>query len=136
MKVFISHAEKDGELAYRLAQKLTAAGLDVWVPADEIFPGDNWALKRGQALQKAELMVVLLTPKAISSDSNLQADVQYALGELRFKGRFLTVFVGSPNLLKGNVPWILLKQPYVQAPRDTEFEEVVEEIDQLLAPAV
>ncbi|MCP4662415.1 MAG: toll/interleukin-1 receptor domain-containing protein, partial [bacterium] len=62
MRVILSHAAKDSELARRIAAVLTAAGLTVWDPVAEILPGDNWAAKAAQALQESEAMVVLLTP--------------------------------------------------------------------------
>jgi hypothetical protein len=50
MKVFISHASKDQPLAESLAARLSEAGLEVWNPYEGIDPGDNWAMKVGQAL--------------------------------------------------------------------------------------
>jgi hypothetical protein len=135
MKVFISHAEKDRELAYRLAQKLAEAGWKVWAPGDEIFPGDNWALKRGQALERAEMMIVLVTPTGPSSDPSVRGDVQYALTGDRFAGRFLTVYVGRGGKTAGEAPWILSQLPHVQVPRNSGFDEVVEEIEHMLALA-
>src|SRR5947208_1191220 len=43
MKVFLSHARKDGALARQLAEQLTGGGFTVWIPEDEIGPGDNWS---------------------------------------------------------------------------------------------
>jgi hypothetical protein len=49
MKVFLSHARKDGALARQLADQLTRSGFAVWIPEQEIEPGDNWAKKIGKA---------------------------------------------------------------------------------------
>ena len=48
MRVFISHSSEDTPVARQLARRLSEAGLNVWVPEDEILPGDNWAKKVGR----------------------------------------------------------------------------------------
>ena len=127
MKVFISHAQKDAELAQRLSRRLAEAGFDVWTAAEQIFPGENWALKMGKALAAADLMVVLLTPGA-ASDESVRRDVEFAIAGSRFKDRLLPVFVGANAKRDPEVPWILLKLPHVQLPRDTDFSEVLEQL--------
>jgi TIR domain len=51
MKVFLSYSQEDSELAKALADRLANAGFNLWDPAEALFPGDNWALRIGQALQ-------------------------------------------------------------------------------------
>ena len=43
MKVFLSHALKDVELARQLAKRLQRAGFTVWMPEQQIEPGENWS---------------------------------------------------------------------------------------------
>jgi hypothetical protein len=50
MKIFLSHARKDGALAFQLAEELRRVRFTVWLFEDEILPGDNWAKKVGKAL--------------------------------------------------------------------------------------
>jgi hypothetical protein len=52
MKVFISHSQKDAEIAKELTSRLSDAGLDVWLAEREVMPGDNWPLETGKALQR------------------------------------------------------------------------------------
>ena len=59
MRVFISHSYEDKRWAYQIAAKLKQAGLYVWNPEAELFPGDNWHLEIGKALAAAEAMIVL-----------------------------------------------------------------------------
>jgi hypothetical protein len=67
MHIFIRHSSKDKLLARQLAQRLSTTGLKVWIPEDEVLPGDNWAKKVGQALGESDLMVVLVTPHAFET---------------------------------------------------------------------
>jgi hypothetical protein len=127
MKLFLSHARKDADLARQLADRLTRAGFSLWIPEEEIAPGDNWAKKTGKALDDSELMVFLLTPGALDSD-RLQQDIEFALFSRKFEGRVFTVFVG-PTLEAGkDIPWILLKLPHRQVESGGNFGEVVKEI--------
>ncbi len=132
MKLFLSHARKDAALARQLADRLMHAGFTLWIPEDEIAPGDNWAKKIGKALEESELMVFLLSPGARDSD-RIQQDFEFALFSRKFEGRVFTVFVG-PTLEAGkDVPWILLKLPHRQVESASDFGEVVKEIQSLCA---
>ncbi len=133
MKVFLSHVRKDNRLAYQLAEQLTGAGFSVWLPDEHISLGDNWAKKVGRALDDAELMVVLLTPKALESDL-VRQDIEFALGSRRYEGRVFSVFVGPTMHAGKDIPWILLKLPHCQVSSPQDFDEVVKEL-QSFAPA-
>jgi hypothetical protein len=108
MQVFISHSSTDRDLAGRLSRTLQDAGFDVWRP-ESIFHGDNWALETGKALEKSELMVVLVTKNALGS-AILRQDVQFALTSGNYRGRVVPVLVDSPTIEAGkDIPWILLR---------------------------
>jgi hypothetical protein len=113
MKVFLSYASEDRELARQLGVKLAKAGLDTWDPAEALFPGDNWALRIGEALEDSEAMVVLISPDSVKSEW-VQREIQYALGAPHFKGRLIPVMVRPTK----DIPWILKKFPSVQAHKD------------------
>lgn len=68
MKVFISHAPTDAELARRVAGVLWAAGFQVW-DETQILPGDNWGEMLAEALRESDAMVVLLTPDSVRSQN-------------------------------------------------------------------
>jgi hypothetical protein len=131
MKVFLSHARKDSTLARQLADCLSRAGITIWAADDEIVPGQNWAKKVGKALDAAELMVILLTPRALESDS-VRQDIEFALTSRKLEGRVFTVFVGPTLKVGKDIPWILLTLPHQQVESAQDFPEVVKEI-QILA---
>jgi TIR domain len=128
MQVFISHSSKDTTIARQLAHLLSEAGLNVWIPEDEILPGDNWAKKIGQALEESDLMVVLVTPQAFESEW-LKEEIQYALTAGRYKGRLIPVFLGSESATSPDVPWILRKLNSVQLKEGHEdWQQVVDKV--------
>jgi TIR domain len=113
MRVFLSYASEDRDVARELASHLTKAGLDTWDPAEALFPGDNWALRIGEALKKANAMVVLISPDSVKSEW-VQHEVQYALGASRYKGRLIPAIVRPTK----DIPWILKKFPTVPVGKD------------------
>ena len=102
LRVFLSYAERDDKLAQVLRAELEKGGFEVWDPAARLTPGDNWALEQGKALKDAEAMVVLLSPAALASE-HVKREIDYALGEPRFKKRLIPVVVRPVK----EIPWIL-----------------------------
>ena len=109
MLVYISHAarDRDKELARHLSRCLTDAGFRVWNAEAELYPGDNYAKKIGEALEAADVMIVLITPGAFES-SWLLHEVQFALTAGNFGGRLIPLAVGRSFEAGSDVPWVLL----------------------------
>lgn len=93
--MFISHSSEDRNIAHQLADRLSATGIDVWRD-DEILPGENWAMKVGEALERSDLMVVLVTPNSSRSES-VSREVQYALTRATTRGASSRCSSGRPT---------------------------------------
>jgi hypothetical protein len=133
MKVFLSHSgsSKDVALADKVLGSLEEAGLEVWYDRRELHPG-NWADQIGQALSESDAMVVLLTPSALESEV-IRRDIDYALGEKRFKRRLIPVLVGnSEDFPRHRIPWILNHLQMIKLPDDDKNEEQLKQIAQVL----
>jgi hypothetical protein len=102
VRVFISHSDEDKRWASQIATKLKEAGLQVWDPYAELYPGDNWHLEMGKALAAANAMIVLMSPAAAESKL-LREEISYALGVKKFKDRLIPVIVKPTS----KMPWIL-----------------------------
>jgi hypothetical protein len=102
VRIFLSYAREDRDWAKELAVKLKKAGMEVWEPEVELFPGDNWALETGKALESSQAMVVLVSPAAAASET-LQHEVSYALGSEKFSDKLIPVVVRPTR----KMPWIL-----------------------------
>jgi len=77
------------------------------------LPGDNWGEKLAEALQGSDAMVVLLTPNSVRA-ANVTAEVGYALGQKRYKGRLIPVIAASPEQLpRDDIPWVLTRMKTV-----------------------
>ena len=110
MKVYISHVHADEKIARELARLLKADGFDVTYPSENLFPGDNWALEIGKALEKSDAMVVLLSPAAAKSEW-VRRDVTFAIGNAQYEWRLIPVSLRPakdvPSILS-NLPSVLL----------------------------
>jgi len=115
MRVFLSYAQSDKEVARNLATHLEEAGHKIWLADDALFPGQNIALEVGKALDKSEAMVVLLSPQALKSDW-VRQEIEFALGAPQFRGRLIPVMV-KPT---ADIPWILKKLPIVKLGKNIE----------------
>jgi len=102
MRVVLSYTSSDSAIASKVRQALTQAGFEVWDPELQARGGDNFALEIGRALNKAQALVLLVSPEAMNSDW-IRWEIEYALGDPRFEGRLIPVELRpTPDL-----PWIL-----------------------------
>jgi hypothetical protein len=127
MNVYISHAYADAELARKVGRALREAGFEVW-DGLELFPGDNWLLKQGEALRDADAMVLLLTPEYLRSYF-VEADLGFALVGSQFKDRLVPVVVGPEEQLpEGGIPWVLARLRIIHWPDPDGDENGLEQI--------
>jgi glycosyltransferase involved in cell wall biosynthesis len=66
--VFLSYHHADSLRVLKLAEKLKAAGLRVWLDEWEISPGDDIYLALERGAQSSRTLVLCLTPHAIGSE--------------------------------------------------------------------
>ncbi len=111
MRVFLSYNSRDAQIAEQLLPRLVAQELDVWDPARDLYPGSNWLLEAGRALERADGLVFLISENSAESPS-LRREVEYAVGNLRFKDRVVPIMLS--HSVK-NVPWILQKMSVIDA---------------------
>jgi formylglycine-generating enzyme required for sulfatase activity len=78
--IFISYASADTEFALKLAQSLRSAGANLWIDRLDIQAGDHWDLAVEQALEKAKILLIVLSPAAVDS-KNVMDEVSFALEE-------------------------------------------------------
>ncbi len=104
--IYLSYAHEDASYVKQLVRELVEFGLEVWSATREIFPGDNWAQAIGEALEKADAMVVIISP-ASGTSPWAESEISYALGQQRFKDRVFPVKLGEWS----GMPWIMRRFP-------------------------
>lgn len=134
MKVFISAAYADKDLAQRIAAGLAEAGFEIFHD-EQLLPGEDWAGKIAQALRDCEAMVVVLTEEALRS-TNVRREIEYALSDKTYKNRLIPVVIGSlDNLPEENLPWILHHLRMIKLPKHGKQAKGIQQIAQALRTA-
>jgi WD40 repeat protein len=92
--VFISYARSDGEeFADRLRQRLESEGIPLWQDRVGMEGGRDWWLQITEALDQVEFMTLVITPKALKSDT-VRKEWRYA----RQQGVCVYPIKGAPDL--------------------------------------
>ena len=112
MQVFLSYSHPDTALAEALATYLEKKGFSVWNPQAQLMPGDNVWLRNGEALEKSQAMVVLISPDSMRSEW-VRGEIEYALGHKNYEGKLFPVQVKPTS----SMPWILQKFNVLDARR-------------------
>jgi hypothetical protein len=111
MRLFLSYDSRDSHFAEELLPRLLAQKLKVWDPARELYPGSNWLLEAGQAFERADAVIFLISEHSVDTPA-LRHEVQYAISNLRFKDRVVPVILSRGVK---NIPWILQKMNVIDA---------------------
>lgn len=75
--IFVSYAHDDYRFADQLVEQLTVNDFPVWLDRREIHPGQSWRETIELALKTSDVVLVLLSPRAVASD-NVHEEITYA----------------------------------------------------------
>lgn len=122
--VYISHAVADRVAAGRVSAAVAAAGFSPW-SLNDVYPGENVLLKAGRALDRADAIVVLLSPAASEASAH-RFVLEFAVAGDRFAGRVIPVLL-EPT---ADVPWYLDQMDPIPADGDLKraCESVVDRL--------
>jgi len=76
--IFVSYSRKNEPFARKLARALSDAGVDVWIDVEDIPAGMKWSSAIQQGLDRANLMIVVISPESMASN-NVEDEWQYYL---------------------------------------------------------
>jgi hypothetical protein len=68
LKVFVSYARDDLDVADQLVAALDAFGFEVLIDRHDISPGEDWQKRLGALIAEADTVAFLLSPSAVQSD--------------------------------------------------------------------
>jgi hypothetical protein len=103
-EVFLSHASRDNAKARRLKNVLTGHGISVWFSSHHIRGAQQWQDEIGQALERCDWFMVLLTPNAIRS-MWVEREVKHALKEKRYKDHIIPLLFKKCD--PSELSWVL-----------------------------
>jgi hypothetical protein len=82
MKVFISYAREDWEIAERVWSDLKRAGIDAWTDRKELLPGQNWKTEIRKAIRTSSHFIALLSTRSVSKQGFFQTELKKAIDVL------------------------------------------------------
>jgi len=78
-KVFISYASEDTEIAQRLYDDLSKAGVELWFDRQSLMPGQDWRLELEKALKESTIFLALISSKSTTKEGFTQKELKRAL---------------------------------------------------------
>ena len=95
-EIFFSHASQDQREAGRICRQLRAHGLKVWYSKTHLIGAEAWHDEIGQALDRCDWFIILLTPSAVKSQW-VKRELVYALSISRYVGRIVPLILKDCN---------------------------------------
>jgi hypothetical protein len=65
--IFFSHVEEDADISLQIALQLEKEGYSTWSYEVDSIPGSSYLLETGQAIDNAQVIIVIISPHSIGS---------------------------------------------------------------------
>jgi hypothetical protein len=114
-EVFLSHSAKDRRFAEKIAQVLRRHGIPVWYSGTNIVGASQWHDEIGNALQRCDWLLVVLSPHSVKSPW-VKHELVYALSHARYETRIVPVLFKPCNHLQ--LSWTLGEYQFVDFTTD------------------
>jgi TIR domain len=82
VKIFISYAREDLDLAKRMFDELTNAGFKPWFDKECLLPGQRWEVGIEQAIRSSNYFIALLSSNSVAKRGFVQKEIRRALNVL------------------------------------------------------
>jgi hypothetical protein len=106
--IFVSYSRIDSGVVDQIVARLGQDGFDVWIDREEIKAGELWQQAIVQAVDNADVFVLMLSPEAVVSD-NVRREVDVAEGAKKELVPVMLAPVSVPASLRyqlAGIEWI------------------------------
>lgn len=79
LKVFLCHASADKPKVRELYRTLKRRGVQPWLDAEDLIPGQNWEVEIPKALLSSDAIIICLTPNSVDKEGYVQKEIKFAL---------------------------------------------------------
>lgn len=79
LRSFLCHSSSDKAAARDLSHRLSADGVDPWIDAEKLLPGQDWELEIRKAVKESDVIIVCLSESSINKRGFVQKEIRYAL---------------------------------------------------------
>lgn len=85
LKVFVSYAKEDRDLALKYYDLLLQEGAAPWMDVMHLLPGQNWEAEIDKAFSDANVVVLMLSKRSVNKRGFVQREANDAIERLRYK---------------------------------------------------
>lgn len=79
LKVFLSYASQDKTSVRELSARLVGEGwIDTWQDEKDLLPGQDWRVKIEEAVEGADVVIIVLSQHSVSKEGYVQKELRYA----------------------------------------------------------
>ncbi|MBK8782855.1 MAG: TIR domain-containing protein [Anaerolineales bacterium] len=79
LKVFLSYASQDKPSVRELSVHLAGEGwIDTWQDEKNLLPGQDWRVKIEEAVEDADVVIIVLSQHSVSKEGYVQKELRYA----------------------------------------------------------
>jgi hypothetical protein len=104
IKVFLSYASQDKPLVRELSRRLVGEGwIDPWQDEKKLLPGQDWRVKIEEAVEEADVVIIVLSQNSVSKEGHVQKELRYAR-EIALEKPEDTIFLIPLRLEECEVP--------------------------------
>lgn len=151
-QVFTSYSRRDTEVVDTIVEKMSQAGISVWIDREAIKAGNTWRVQIVQAIDTCHAFVLMLSPNSAASDNvrkeidlsqdsgrtifavmleptKLPAEIRYQLAGLQFIDVQMLGFEEAVDRLVETVKEHLAKFAPVEEPETRQAELVIQGVD-------
>ena len=129
MRIFVSHASEDKDIANRIADKLRSHGNEVFFDQDSLPPGLEYDDKIKNAFKATDLFIFLISPDSVRPGKYTLVEVGYAERKWKLRdGHILPVLIRPTEF--GSIPPYLTSVTILkpQGPVDVEVLSAVDDL--------
>lgn len=93
IKIFLSYAKENANIALEIHSWLSGHGLDVWMDIKNLVPGQKWEAEIVQAIQTSDIFIACLSTNSVDKVGYVQAELRRALevADLMPEGRIYLI---------------------------------------------
>jgi hypothetical protein len=82
--IFLIHAHSDKQAVHKLYQRIVHDGLNVWLDAERLQPGQDWQHEIRKALLKSDVIIVCLSQRFNKQHGYRHEELKLALEKANF----------------------------------------------------
>jgi TIR domain len=133
LKVFLCHSSADKDFVRRLHADLRRDGLQPWLDAEDLIPGQEWKVAIERAVRSSDVVLVCLSQSSISKTGFVQKEITFALdaAEERPEG---AIYIVPARLETCEVPQRLGKWQWVDLFEPNGYQKLLNALTKSRSP--